>query len=258
MSILITSVLNCASDRLAISLLLSCIFCGALICSFTWAIIFLSPRTCYIVRGRALGVHQGGATQVAALWCCVWGRGPRGNRAACSALCWFSITSPATHNQIGPFWCWCPVGGLVHALGPCGSLQGTLLWGWEFLLLPPQPPQVFSVNGLRLYFPILEPWVVWSVSLTIWSSWFICMRMWNYPLQDLRPHWVLSTWLPFSAPPTGLDECFFFNSLVVGLPYSLVFCQFCFFFFFNCCCPSFGCARRKQCVYLRLHLGWKP
>ena len=36
-SILITSVLNCASDRLAISLLLSSIF-GALICSFIWAI----------------------------------------------------------------------------------------------------------------------------------------------------------------------------------------------------------------------------
>ena len=29
-----------------------------------------------------------------------------------------------------------------------------------------------------------------------------------------------------SAPPTSLDECFLFNSLVVGLPYSLIFCQF--------------------------------
>ena len=39
-SILITSVLNCAYDRLAMSLLLSCIFSGALICSFIWAIFF--------------------------------------------------------------------------------------------------------------------------------------------------------------------------------------------------------------------------
>ena len=38
-SILITSILNCASVRLAISLLLSRIFSGALIC---WAIFFLS------------------------------------------------------------------------------------------------------------------------------------------------------------------------------------------------------------------------
>ena len=45
----------------------------------------------------------------------------------------------------------------MHALGPYGSLQGTLLWGWEFLLLPPQPPWVLSIRGLRLYFPIWSP-----------------------------------------------------------------------------------------------------
>ena len=39
-SFLITSVLNCASDRLAISSLLSCIFSGTLICYFIWAIFF--------------------------------------------------------------------------------------------------------------------------------------------------------------------------------------------------------------------------
>ena len=59
---------------------------------------------------------------------------------------------------------------------------------------------------------------------------------------------VLSVQLPVSASPTGLGECFFFNSMVVGLPYSLIFCQFWFFFFFilNCCCPSFCCARRHS------------
>ena len=46
-SILITSVLNCASDRLAISSSLSSIF-GALICSF--GPYFLSPQACYVVR----------------------------------------------------------------------------------------------------------------------------------------------------------------------------------------------------------------
>ena len=33
------------------------------------------------------------------------------------------------------------------------------------LLLPPQPPWVFSIRGLRLYFPVLEPWVTRSASL---------------------------------------------------------------------------------------------
>ena len=36
----------------------------------------------------------------------MWGRGPRGNSYACSALCQFSVTSSTTHNQIGTFWCW--------------------------------------------------------------------------------------------------------------------------------------------------------
>ena len=44
---------------------------------------------------------------------------------------------------------------------------------------------------------------------------------------------VLSTWLPISAPHTSLDECFLFISLVVGLPYRLIFCHFWSFFVFK-------------------------
>ena len=44
---------------------------------------------------------------------------------------------------------------------------------------------------------------------------------------------VLSAWLPISAPPTGLSECFFFNFLVVGLPYSLIFWWFWLYFVFK-------------------------
>ena len=54
--------------------------------------------------------------------------------------------------------------GFVYVLGPCGSLQRTLLCVWEFLPLPRQPPQVFSISGLKLYFPMLELWVVWSIA----------------------------------------------------------------------------------------------
>ena len=46
------------------------------------------------------------------------------------------------------------------------------------------------------------------------------------------PHTLLPQ-LPISAPPTSLDECFFFNSLVVRLPYALIFCQFWLFFVFK-------------------------
>ena len=86
------------------------------------------------------------------------GRGPRGSNATSSALCLFSVTCLTTTSKLGPSGADSRLGRFVYILGPCGSLQGTLLGGWEFLPLP-QPPQVFSVRGLRLYFPALEPWV---------------------------------------------------------------------------------------------------
>ena len=64
-------------------------------------------------------------------------------------------------------------------------------------------------------------------------------------------------WLPISASPSGLDECFFFISLVAGLPYSSIFCQFWLFFVFKLLL-SFWLCEEAQCVYLRLHLGRKP
>ena len=97
---------------------------------------------------------------------------------------------------------------LVHARGPCGSLPWTLLWGWEFLLLPPQPPRVFSIRGLRLNFPVLEPWVVWSVSLPplflpvylcanvgpqglpATTSWGLLAAAWPAQFHNLPPRWV--------------------------------------------------------------------
>ena len=63
--------------------------------------------------------------------------------------------------------------------------------------------------------------------------------------------------LPISALPTSLDECFFFNSLVVALAYSLIFCQFWLFFCFSICCTPFGVQGGKVYLYLHLHLGWK-
>ena len=145
------------------------------------------------------------------------------------------------------------VGGFVYFLGPCGSLQWTLLWGWEVLLLLPLPPQVFSRSDLRLYFHTLELWVLWSVtwctSCCLTGQLQLCPPCSQYAALLSSPAaalpWVLSARLPVSAPPTSLDECFFFISLVVGFPYSSIFCQFCCFLFLSCC-PCFGCARRHS------------
>ena len=86
---------------------------------------------------------------------------------------------------------------------------------------------------LRLYFPTLEPWV--AVCLTP------NLLLLVYPHTNVgmpgppAPRFCMSSppWLPISAPPTSLDECLFFNSLVVRLPYSLISWQFWLFFIFK-------------------------
>ena len=76
--------------------------------------------------------------------------------------------------KLGPSGAGSQVGGLVHTLGPCGSLQRPR---WESLLLLPQPPRVFSIRGLRLYFPALEPWVTRSASLPAVHLVYLCSNV---------------------------------------------------------------------------------
>ena len=119
---------------------------------------------------------------VAALWRCTWGRGREGAMAPASLSSGFQSFTPLPTIKLGPSGAGSRVGGPVHTLGPCGSLQQPLLWGWESLLLPPQPPRAFSIRGLRLYFPELEPWVVRSASLPASSQpfvQFICAQIWG-------------------------------------------------------------------------------
>ena len=117
---------------------------------------------------------------------------------------------------------------------------------------------MFSISGLRLYFPDLEPWVLWSVLLPRHSSQFMheCGAAGSAshhlvgcascslacPFHNPPSRWVRqpprcressSPRLPISTPPTGLDECFFFISLVVRLPCSSIFWQFWLFFVFK-------------------------
>ena len=75
------------------------------------------------------------------------------------------------------------------------------------------------------------------------------------PLHNPPPRWVhqplpcrkaFPPWLPVSAPPTGLDECFFFISFVVGVSYSSIFCQVWLFFVFKLLLSFFGCGRRHS------------
>ena len=122
------------------------------------------------------------------------------------------------------------------------------------------PKGVFQSEVLRLNFPELEPWVALSVSLLVYLHANVSPALpaalpATGSLAAALPE-VLSILLPISAPLTGLDECFFFNSLVVRLPYSSIFCQSWLFFVFKFVVLFLLC-KEAQCVYLCLHLGRK-
>ena len=184
------------------------------------------------------------------------GEGPRGSNGARSPLHRVSVFHSTTHNQTGSL-CACSwVGGLVHALGPCGSLQRTLLWGWEFLLLLPQPPWVFSLRGLRLYFPALEPWVVWSSLLPLAVPPSLSMRECgatgsasghtacpiHSTIRQAMAMQVLSALAACLCPSYRSGWMFLFYFLGVGLPCCSIICQF-------------WLCEEAQCVYLCRHLG---
>ena len=109
---------------------------------------------------------------------------PEGTVPLAQLLVGFQSLPLLPTSKLGPSGADSQVGGFMYILGYCGSLQQTLLWGWIFLL-PPQHPQVFPVRGLRLYFPSLEPWVVWFVSLPGCPSQLILTQMWGIPVYQL-------------------------------------------------------------------------
>ena len=147
---------------------------------------FLSQCTCYIVRGEAFGICQDRDIQVTALWCWVWGGFWEGTMLLARLSAGFESLFPLPTSKLGPSGADSQVGGIVYVLGSCRSFQQILPWGWE--CLPPlQFPQVFTASFtfpevLKLYFPVLEPCVPWSVSLPSCSSWFPCTQLLDCPL----------------------------------------------------------------------------
>ena len=143
---------------------------------------------------------------------------------------------------------------------------------------------MFSLRGLRLYFPCAgalgctvcfapPPFLPVYLSVNVGlrglpatTLWGLLAAAWPALFHTPLPCWVCQPlpcressppWLPISTPPVGLDECVFFISLVVGLPYSSIFCQFWLFFVFKLLLFLFWLCEEVQCVYLHLHLGRK-
>ena len=103
------------------------------------------------------------------------------------------------------------------------------------------------------HYPVVPP----SLSTTACqcgTAWFTSRHLAFWVLQPLPRHTSSPPLLPISAPPTGLDECFFFNSLVVGLLFSH---SSGYYLFLNLLLSFFWLCKKSQCIYLHLHLALK-
>ena len=207
----------------------------------------------------------------------MWGRGLIGSNGTCSTLCRFSVTPSTTHNQIGRFWCWFPSGWVcvcsrplwvspmnspvMLGVSPAAASTPTGVFNQWFEALFP----LAGALGCEVCFAppsFLLVYLCVNVGPQGLPATASCSLVFLVPQSatSLGPpaaglQRILSTWLPVSTPSTGLDECFFFISLIVGLPYSSIFCQFWLFFVLKLLLYFFCLCLEAQCIYLCLHLG---
>ena len=188
----------------------------------------------------------------------MWGRGLRGNSGACSTLYHLSVTSPTSHKQSGPFWCWFPCGWVcVHSrtlwvspanspvsLGvsptAASSPTGVFSWRFEALFLPRWNP---GLQGLS-YSPVVPP----GLSAFKCGSSRHCLAVSPlHPTAHLCPsYW--SGWMFLLLTPCLSDFHAVWFSVSSGG-----------FLFLNCCCPSFVCAwRQKVSTYTSILAGSPP
>ena len=153
-----------------------------------------------------------------------------------------SVTSLTSHKWIVSFQVLIPRWvGLSHGLPVRLGVSPTK-----------HPPQVFTARGFEAFFTCAG---TMGCAVCLAPQLFLPTYPPSLPVTAL-PHF-LSPQLPDSAPPTSLDECFFFNSLVVRLPCSLIFWQFWLFFVFKLVGILLLVVQRSKakCIYIRVHLG---
>ena len=189
---------------------------------------------------------------MAVWWCCMWGRDLRGNNAVCSSLCRFSVTSPTTHKQSGPFWCWFP-GGWV-------SVRSGTLWVSKELSCEAGSFSRCCLNPHRCFQSVVWGFISWHWSPGLCglfrspvvppslsarecgAAQSASHRLAVCPLHpSYRSGWVFLLYL------LGCRTCIQFDFLSVLVV----------FLFLNLLLSFFWLCKQAQCVYLCLHIGWK-
>ena len=94
---------------------------------FNLGYISLSWHTCYVVRDGALGILEGGATHSLHCGSVCGGGVQEGTMPLAQLLASFKSLLPLLTNILGFSGADSRLGGFVYVLGPCGSLQQTLL-----------------------------------------------------------------------------------------------------------------------------------
>ena len=115
------------------------------------------------------------------------------------------------------------------------------------------PTGFYSQRFWGFLFPCWNPGLL--VLLPTCFSQFIHMQTWDCLVhQQLPCHVSFPPQLPLSTPPTSLNECLFFNSFVVRVPYNSIFWQFWLSFAFKFVVLLFVVWGGK--VYLPMPLSW--
>ena len=129
---------------------------------------------------------------------------------------------------------------------------------WSFSHCRLNSHKFLQSEDFKLYFCILHPWVVRSISLHICSFWFICTRMWEHPVFQLRPCHKSS---PPGCPSLPLLPVWMNVSSLT--PWLLDFHEVQFsvnsgcFLYSNLLLSFFWLCEEAQCVYVHVHLGQK-
>ena len=212
---------------------------------------FLSWSICYL-KGRSLRCSPGRGNAGCCAVMLYVGEGLRGSNGARLILLRISVLHSDTHNQTGSLWCWFPSRwACAHSrplwvspttspvrlgVSPAATPTPTGAFNQRFEALFPctgalgctgcfAPRCLSGLSVLPATLPAL-----FSATLSLALSVYLCGTVGSQGLLVVRlpapfvPHSaslgptlatrVLSSPVPVSATPTGLDECLFFISLV--------------------------------------------